>query len=303
MKIRGFLAVGLAVGAIITAGCAASTAGVPTVPGTGSTTPPSTTTPRSTTTTSGPSRGPGIPGPPLQVVQDAELLALETQTGGPQGWRGSSRFVESGPWQEYLKSLGGYDGDPHPIAQQVPAVPDGKVLVAGVVSISCDKPGGAVLGYDGSSYRLVATDLPQTPTPECYAPFVTVAVMSAPLASVPAGSVGPGTLVHFSTVETSSSYRPGAVELTDADRELSTILPKDAEAPDLPEPADGQRRYAFLLTACRAEAAAVEIGDKTVSAHIDPPAPDPVECVVAQPFLAVFDVPDTLVPADARPTS
>ena len=58
-----------------------------------------------------------------------------------------------------------------------------------------------------------------------------------------------------------------------------------------------------MLTDCRAEAAAIEIGDTTVSARTDPPEPDPVECVVARPFLAVFDVPDTVIPAEARPTS
>jgi hypothetical protein len=84
---------------------------------------------------------------------------------------------------------------------------------------------------------------------------------------------------------------------------LATIVGDDVELPTLPTLADGQRRFAFVLTACRAEAAAIEVGDKTVSARTDPPEPDPVECVVARPFLAIFDVDDAVVPADARPTS
>ena len=115
--------------------------------------------------------------------------------------------------------------------------------------------------------------------------------------------MGPGKLVHFSAIDTSLPYRPGAVELTDDAARLSAIVPKDVDVPDLPPLADGQRRFAFLLMDCRAEAAAIEIGETTVSARVDPPGPDPVECVVARPFLAVFDVDDTVVPADARPSS
>ena len=301
MKLRGILVVALAVAAAAAAGCAASTAGVPTVPGGGTTVPTTVSTTGPTGEPDRPTEPPHVP--PVEVVDGSELLALETQTAGPQGWRGFNRFVENGAWQEYLKSLAGYDGEPHPVADRVPAVPDGKVLVAGVVSIGCDKPGGAILVNDGSSYRLMATDLPDEPTPECYAPFVTVAVVAAPIGSVPAGGVGPGKLVHFSSIDTSQPFRAGAVELTDGDAKLATIVGDDVELPTLPTLADGQRRFAFVLTACRAEAAAIEVGDKTVSARTDPPEPDPVECVVARPFLAIFDVDDAVVPADARPTS
>ena len=114
MRLQGILGVALVVAAAAVAGCAASTAGVPIVPGGGTTIP--TTGPTGHPTR--PSEPPHVP--PVEVIDGSELLALGTQTGGPQGWRGFNRFVENGPWQEYLKSLGGHDGKPHPIATEVP---------------------------------------------------------------------------------------------------------------------------------------------------------------------------------------
>jgi hypothetical protein len=291
----------LAVAAI--SGCSAPDPGTAVIAlGTNVTSRPGTDTPGTTGTpgTERPLTPPHVP--PAEVVEGQELIALETQTGGPVGWRGSNRFVDTADWQRYLKSLAS-DGQPHPVAAKVPAVPAGKALVAATVAVGCDKPTGALLLNGGSSYYLVATGLPDEPTPECYAPYVTVAVVAAPARAVPAGRVGVARSMHFEALDARGPYRPGAIDLTDSAEELASILPEGTDPPDLPALADGLRRYAFLLTGCRADAAALEIDPTTVAARIDNTEYDPVECVVARPFLAVFDVADADVPPGARPTS
>ena len=74
-------------------------------------------------------------------VPDSDLVAIAGDTQGEQGWRGPIRIADDATLEAYLDSIAAVDGTPHPVAAEVTEVPDGRVLVAGVVSIGCDVPG------------------------------------------------------------------------------------------------------------------------------------------------------------------
>jgi hypothetical protein len=71
--------------------------------------------------------------------------------------------------------------------------------------------------------------------------------------------------------------------------------------PEVPEPAAGVRRFAFVLTACAPDSARLRVTDRSLTAEplrAGRPAPAS-SCGAPGRFLAVFDVPASDVPQDA----
>lgn len=217
---------------------------------------------------------------------------------GAQGWRGPIRIADDATLQAYLASIANYDGTPHPLAAKVPRVPAGRVLVAGVVSIGCDIPAGAALVAQGDRFVLAPTGMPAPPLPECFAAVTTIAIVAAPAAIVPPGSVGIGRTVAFMRVDGPARGR-AAMELESDTPGVGTF--DTAVLPPLPAPIPGGRRFAFLLNGCQETAAILLVDNDTITARLDPPE-RPVDCAQAVTYLVVLSAPADIIPKTARLT-
>ena len=71
----------------------------------------------------------------------------------------------------------------------------------------------------------------------------------------PPGSADGAELVEFAFAGVENPGDVSAVELTDDPAALATILPADAEVPDLPPPVDGMRRLALVRRGLRSSPA------------------------------------------------
>ena len=276
-----------------------STTDGPTGPTDLPTTDPSTTgvgTPTGSTPVSDPPPSP-YPGPPLGKVDGGELVAIAADTQAGPGWRGFSRITDDETLDRYKKSLTISDDYSHAFVDAIDHVPDGKVLVVGVVETSCAIPASAELVTDGSSFLLIPTDFPDEPTPECFAANVTIAAVAVSPDIVGAGTVGPGRQIYFAATE--SGTDSAAIELTADPGALADVV---ADVPELAPLTDGLRRFAFVLQGCQESAAAIEIDTERIGARLDVEDPTTITlCDAAVPFLVVFDVPEKLIPEGAAP--
>jgi hypothetical protein len=62
-------------------------------------------------------------------------------------------------------------------------VPEGQALVGTVVAIGCDVPPGVSVDWNGTGLDVTALKV-KKPTPECFAPVTTVALLTVPAAAV-----------------------------------------------------------------------------------------------------------------------
>ncbi len=234
----------------------------------------------------------------VEPVPGSRLLGIEGVTGGVQGWRGPIRIADDATLDAYLESIANRDGTAHPLAGQVGTVPDGQVLIAGVVSIGCDIPAGAALVAQDGRFILAPTGMPLPPLPECFAAVTTIAIVAAPAATVPPGSVGIGRTVVFMRQD-GPARRQAAVELESDTQGVGTF--DNSVMPPLPAPIPGDRRFAFLLNGCQNTAAILVVDDDTITARLDPPE-RPVDCAQAVSYLAVLSAPADQIPETARLT-
>lgn len=177
-----------------------------------------------------------------------------------------------------------------------------RVVLVGVIDTSCTAAtdAGLVRDDDGNLSMYAPGHVPEDI--ECFVPVVTVAVLAVDAADAPPGSTDRAELVAFEM----AGYAPGgggvtAVELTDDDAALTTIVAGETDLPDLPPLPDGHRRFAFVLPGCQQTTAELIVTPRLIDARLayDDPSTQ-VMCVRAEYFLAVFDVPDEVIPPAAE---
>ncbi|MFD3453964.1 hypothetical protein ACFWVC_17530 [Streptomyces sp. NPDC058691] len=190
------------------------------------------------------------------------------------------------------------------------------VLVAWSRTTGCDSTKDATLFRSGS--RLVL-GLDQTPMGRCLAANQVVAVFEVPRDRMPkeprfaqeqnprADPPGPGRTLALSPLDGDSRSSGGR-----RSAEVTTTRQLDAFLAGLPRKgADavrrqlaghpqrgGERRFAFILSSCRATGANLNIGRRELSAA--PTGDEAVDCYRAHPYVAVLSIASHLVPAHAQ---
>lgn len=243
------------------------------------------------------------PGPPSELV----AIASSHSRSNPKALIGAVRIVDIESLDTFIDSYANGEDDSlsQELRDQVSAVPAGKVLVGGVISVGCDIPGGAVLSNRGDKIELRVRALPTEPTPECVVANMTVAIVAADILDVPDGSTSPGTLTSFETVNPSAIDGAFPFELTTSDKEYLTALGQmNLDVPELPARLPTDRRFAFLLMGCADDAAELQITQTTISAALTAtdPAAGVTLCDAPEIYLSVIDVPSEQVPAEATLT-
>ena len=125
------------------------------------------------------------------------------------------------------------------VVDSIDEVPDGKVVLVGIIDISCTpaETAGLVRLDDGQLAMFAPGHVPEPI--ECFVANTTVAVLAVDAADAPPGSADGAELVHFGFAGFDNPGNVMAVELTDDADALTTILPADAEVPVLPPIAGG----------------------------------------------------------------
>ena len=203
-------------------------------------------------------------------------------------------------WAADLLAAGGVNPFVDRVVGAIGDIPDGRVVLIGVIDVSCTAAttAGLTRGQDG---HLVMDAPGHVPEPIlCVVPFVTVAVLSVAADDAPPGSTDFAELVAFEFVGYDRPQGPDAVELKGSDADasaLAAIMPADAgDPPTLPALAAGDRRFAFVLSACGSTTAELIITGSAVTARPDHDDPDAAaDCARASYSVAVFDVPAAVV--------
>lgn len=179
-------------------------------------------------------------------------------------------------------------------------IPTETVLVIGIADSSCFPPTSVGLEYRMGTGNvevvLTAVDDPREGTVLCAVGSTTIAVIAADAELVPPGSTDGADLVAFQQVGGSADVTVLELDgVDDTEALLRMIGPPDG-VPTLPELPTGSRRFAFLVSGCRATTAELIVTATTVEAHAV--ATELVSCVGAESYLAVFD--SAIVPANAE---
>lgn len=195
-------------------------------------------------------------------------------------------------------------GLPYPPPEVRVDVPSGEtllvdtVLVVGLAHTGCFAPVSVSLSRDAvGEVRMVAEPDPREQSVQCAIALPTIAVFAADPDDVPAGSTDGADLEAFQQVGASSDLT--ALELdgvNDSEALLQMIGPPD-RVPTLPELPAGSRRFAFLVSGCRATAAELIVTATSVAAQVVETIPVP-PCTVATYYLAVFD--SAILPTNAE---
>jgi len=179
-------------------------------------------------------------------------------------------------WAADLLAAGGVNPFVDRVVGAIGDIPDGRVVLIGVIDVSCTAAttAGLTRGHDG---HLVMDAPGHVPEPIlCVVPFVTVAVLSVAADDAPPGSTDFAELVAFEFVGYDRPQGPDAVE------------PKGSDADD--------RRFAFVRSACGSTTAELIITGSAVTARPDHDDPDAAaDCARASYSVAVFDVPAAVV--------
>lgn len=199
-------------------------------------------------------------------------------------------------WADDLLANRGDSSFADRVVDAIGDIPDGRVVLIGVIDISCTAAttAGLTRGQDGHLQMDAPGHVPESIA--CYVPVVTVAVMSVAAADAPPGSTDFAELVVFEFAGYEPPRGSNAVELTGLadgdDSALTGILPADAAGlPALPPLAAGDRRFAFVLSACGYTTAELIVTGSVVTARADHDHADAaVACARASYSLAVFDV-------------
>jgi hypothetical protein len=244
--------------------------------------------------------------PPAGEPVPFETLAVVADTTGINLAQGHILRVASPDDIEpvgALLSAGHYGGT---MAGEVVAaigdVPPGTVVLIGVIDQSCTpaKSAGLVRGDDGELVMFAPGHVPEPI--ECFVANVTVGVVSVAAAEAPPGSADGAATVDFRFV--GNTPPPGsstAVDLTADPDGLPRILPPDAELPDLPDVASGDRRLAFVEPGCQLASAELWTTRLAVTAHFEQEDPHgEILCEIAEYYLAVFDIPADVLPPDVE---
>ncbi len=242
-----------------------------------------------------------LPGPPSELV----AIASSHSRSNPKALIGAVRIVDIESLDTFIDSYA--NGEDYSLSQelrdQITAVPVGKVLVGGVISLGCDIPGGAVLSRRGDKIELRVDALPTAPTPECVVANMTVAIVAADILDVPGGSTSPGTLFSFETVNPNATDGPFPLELTTSDTEyLAALGQMNLNVPELPVRLPTDRRFAFLLYGCQDDWAELTVSPTRIFANLgnNRPANEQISCAAAEVYLAIFDVPAAAIPPTAE---
>lgn len=256
----------------------------------------------------GPSPNPSTPAPTSQGP-DSSLVAIADETAAylPHAPRHPVRIADDAGLDDFLASLE-EESDSSLAADlraQISRVPEGEVLVGGIVAQGCDIPGSAALEQSGDRISLVATDLPATPRPECVAAVTTVAIVAVDFDDVPPTSTSPGDLEYFSRISAPADSMPVAVELTDDQMVLLATLAGLGvdDVPDLAALQADDRRFAFVLSGCDNNAAELFVSFTRITAELtaDEPTESLALCEAPEIYLAVIDVSADLIPSMATP--
>ncbi|MEV6103754.1 hypothetical protein AB0M28_03440 [Streptomyces sp. NPDC051940] len=179
-----------------------------------------------------------------------------------------------------------------------------EALVAFVWGTACARGRSADLTHaPGTGYSTRLRD--STSTMNCEAPYTTVAVFAVPRSRVPLdvyvggrppGPPGPAEQAAFETLP--RPVRPRAAEVTQPDqlRAFRDAVP-GAGLDDGSGARSGDRRFAFVLTGCRATGAVLRITEERMSA--EPVGGEGARCAAAEYYVAVFRIAAERVPPAA----
>lgn len=192
------------------------------------------------------------------------------------------------------------DGEGNPFVERVAGaigdIPDGRVVLIGVIDISCTPATTAALvrGEDGHLNMFAPGHVPEQIG--CFVPVVTVGVLSVDAGDAPPGSTDHAELVAFGFAGYEPLLGHNATELAADDAALHSIMPGDATAPSLPPLADGDRRFAFSRIGCQHTTAELLVTRLIVDARLAYDEPGVrVDCARAEWYVAVFDIPTEIV--------
>lgn len=237
-----------------------------------------------------------------------ETLGIVSGTEGINLWQPELLRVRNNDdieWARDLLSSGGDGRLPDRVIEIIGDIPRGRVVLIGVIDISCTPADEASLvrGQDGH-LGMYAPGHVAEPI-ECFAPVVTVAVLSVDADDAPPGSTDDAELVAFEFVGHEVPEGASAAELAGSDASdesaLASILPADATVPKLPPLSGGDRRFAFVLSTCGYTTAELIVTGNVITARPERDDPDVhVDCAQAAYSVAVFDLPSAITPLDAQ---
>lgn len=240
-------------------------------------------------------------------VEHAELVLFESARGLPD----VSTILRSPA--DIAQFTGRFSGDEFRAGQLTDTLSRRDLETEALIAISwgagCSPGNGAKLTSSGNadySVRLTGAD---NPPPECYAPWDILTVFALPRAEVPAQTrlrgdrpdpPGPAILAHFGRLTFGTAPRGAEVSQPDqlaafvagldtatAVRVRSAVSPRAA----------GDRAFAFVVTGCHNDSAYLAISSERLRPVLT--ATEPVVCVVADHYVAVFTAPATSVPIEA----
>jgi hypothetical protein len=226
----------------------------------------------------------GAASPPAGEPVPFETLAIVSGTTGvnlaeghilrvasPDDIEAVAALLDTGPYDETMAGeIVGAIGDVAP----------GTVVLIGVIDQSCTpaKAAGLVRGLDGELAMYAPGHVPEPI--ECFAANITVGVLSVAADEAPPGSADGAALVDFRFVGNT---------------------PPDAELPELPDIASGDRRLAFVESGCQLASAELWTTRLAVTAHFEQEDPHgEILCEIAEYYLAVFDIPADRLPPDVE---
>ena len=187
------------------------------------------------------------------------------------------------------------------VVDSIEEFPDGKVILVGIIDISCTpaETAGLVRLDDGHLAMYAPGHVPEPI--ECFVANTTVAVLAVDAGDAPLGSADGAELVHFGFAGFDNPGTEMAVELTDDAAALTEILPADADPPVLPPAPVDTRRLAFVGVGCVFASAELWVTATEILPRFVQEDPDAlVMCDTAEYYLAVFDLPNDQAPPDAE---
>ena len=187
------------------------------------------------------------------------------------------------------------------VVDSIAEIPDGKVVLVGIIDVSCTpaKAAGLVRLEDGHLAMFAPGHVPEPI--ECVVANTTVAVLAVDATDAPLGSADGAELVHSGLAGFDNPGNVSAVELTDDADALTAILPADAEVPVLPPLPAATRRLAFVGVGCAFGGAELWVTPTEILPRFEHEDPDVhVLCDTAEYYLAIFDLPTDGAPPDAE---